>query len=82
MHCMVFLQSKGPAAMTEPSLKIDAAAWHAGHLAGRRGLAVRHCPYSAGTVESWSWVSAFIEGKAEWLRQSDRPVLQSIADMP
>ena len=68
--------------MTEASHSIDDDAWHAGHLAGRRGLAVRHCPYVAGTVESRSWVSALIEGKAARGKQSNRPVLQSVADLP
>jgi ribosome modulation factor len=40
-------------------------AWQAGYAAGAVGLPMSRCPAPAGTIESWSWHSGFIEGKAQ-----------------
>jgi ribosome modulation factor len=39
-------------------------AWQRGFAAGFAGEPLDCCPFAAGTRESWSWVSGYIEGKA------------------
>jgi ribosome modulation factor len=39
-------------------------AWQEGYDAGKRGERAAACPYRARTVESWSWSSGFVDGKA------------------
>jgi hypothetical protein len=41
----------------------DREAWQKGFDAGARGARAT-CPYSAGTVEAWSWQSGFTEGRS------------------
>jgi hypothetical protein len=41
----------------------DREAWQQGFDAGARGARAA-CPYSAGTVEAWSWQAGFTEGRA------------------
>lgn len=48
----------------EPKVKQDRAAWTAGFLVGRNGLAER-CPYPMPSDESLAWHSGLIEGKAK-----------------
>jgi ribosome modulation factor len=45
-------------------LSQDACSWDEGYAAGLSGMRSSLCPYPAGTTESWSWVSGYIEGKA------------------
>jgi hypothetical protein len=44
------------------SLRQDHSSWQHGYQAGCLGLSARSFP--AGTAESWSWISGYIEGKA------------------
>jgi len=44
------------------SLRQDRSSWQRGYRAGCIGLSA--CPFPAGTAESWSWISGYIEGKA------------------
>ena len=46
------------------TLRQSARCWQEGYRAGRPGASVVDCPYPAGTSESWSWSSGYIEGKA------------------
>jgi hypothetical protein len=43
-------------------LRQDGCFWQGGYRAGCLGLSA--CPFPAGTAESWSWISGYIEGKA------------------
>jgi len=45
-------------------LSQDARNWDEGYAAGLSGMCSSSCPYLAGTTESWSWYSGYIEGKA------------------
>jgi hypothetical protein len=42
----------------------SASAWRAGFTAGAAGAPGR-CPAPAGSVEAWSWVSGYVEGKSK-----------------
>lgn len=42
--------------------KEDATAWYEGYRAGRRGQPMRS-PHPIGSLQSWSWVGGWIEGK-------------------
>jgi ribosome modulation factor len=46
-------------------LTMDPKAWEEGFEAGEAGTPHGACPYLAGTTESWSWFSGYIEGKAK-----------------
>jgi ribosome modulation factor len=46
----------------DTSLRQDPCSWQRGYRAGYLGLSA--CPFPAGSVESWSWISGYIEGKA------------------
>jgi ribosome modulation factor len=46
----------------DTSLSQDPCAWQRGYRAGYLGLSA--CLFPAGSVESWSWISGYIEGKA------------------
>ena len=56
-----------PAAVGTPrdgrTIKQDARSWYEGYRAGRLGQGLFKCPHPAGTTESWSWTSGYIEGK-------------------
>ena len=43
-------------------LRQDDWSWQQGYRAGCLGVST--CNFPAGTVESWSWISGYIEGKA------------------
>jgi hypothetical protein len=45
-------------------LELDEHAWNQGFEDGRQGKPLHANPYNPGTTESWSWASAYIEGKA------------------
>jgi hypothetical protein len=46
----------------DTSLRQDPCSWQPGYWAGYLDLSA--CPFPAGSVESWSWISGYIEGKA------------------
>jgi len=46
----------------EKGFRQDVGCWQEGYRAGCLGVLT--CPHMAGTNESWSWHSGFIEGKA------------------
>src|SRR5215475_2941169 len=46
----------------DTSLRQDPCSWQRGYWAGYLGLSA--CPVPAGGVDSWSWISGYIEGKA------------------
>jgi ribosome modulation factor len=53
--------------MTPPNymrLELDEQAWNRGFMDGEQGKPLQSCPYAPRTTQSWSWVSAYIEGKA------------------
>lgn len=45
-------------------LRQSPPAWREGYQAGQHAARCTACPYAAGTDESWSWSSGYIEGKA------------------
>ena len=57
---------KQPSAIKQKTmrLELDEQAWDAGFNDGKQGKPLQACPYAPGTIQSWSWVSAYIEGKA------------------
>ena len=46
-------------------MKLSETAWKTGFVAGAAGVPVTRCPAPAGAVDSWSWHSGYIEGKAK-----------------
>jgi ribosome modulation factor len=50
-------------------LKQDLLAWQEGYDAGLKldDRYCPYCPYPAGSAETWSWSSGWIEGRAERL---------------
>ena len=49
-------------------MRQDARSWQEGYQAGLRGTEHRARRYPAGTTESWSWSSGYIEGNAVRLK--------------
>src|SRR5262245_49908281 len=45
-------------------LELDERAWDRGFEDGEQGKPLQSCPYTPGTTQCWSWISAYIEGKA------------------
>ena len=45
-------------------MRQDPRAWNEGYQAGLRGTCLTAQRYPAGTTESWSWSSGYIEGNA------------------
>ena len=48
-----------------PQVRLDPQAWDAGFAAGKAGEFPDACPYQPMTLESLSWHSGYIEGKAQ-----------------
>jgi ribosome modulation factor len=46
-------------------IRLDSEAYNRGHAAGASGEFSNSCPYRVLTLESLSWHSGFIEGKAK-----------------
>jgi ribosome modulation factor len=51
--------------MSELPVRLDQEAWNAGFAAGQAGEFSNSCPYPPMTIESLSWHSGYIEGKAK-----------------
>ena len=49
-------------------LRQDPSSWLQGYRAGRLGVST--APFPASTVDNWSWISGYIEGKAARLAKS------------
>jgi ribosome modulation factor len=64
-------QPQGTAVLTQ-----DARSWDEGYAAGLSGMRSSSCPYPAGTTESWSWVSGYIEGKAARLNRVETATIK------
>jgi ribosome modulation factor len=59
--------------MSGPRIRLDDKAYDAGFAAGEAGEFSGSCPYPAMTIESLSWHSGFIEGKAKRIAASSPP---------
>jgi hypothetical protein len=48
-------------------LAIDSRSWEEGFTAGEnwKSVPASHNPYAAGSIESYSWLSGWIEGNAK-----------------
>ena len=58
-------QAKMPSAHDDDRvLRQSARSWQEGYRAGQQGANLVDCPHPAGTEDSWSWSSGYIEGKA------------------
>jgi ribosome modulation factor len=53
----------------EPQIRLDPQAYDAGFAAGQAGEFSNSCPYPPMTIESLSWHSGYIEGKAKKQRR-------------
>ena len=55
-----------------PQVRLDPQAYDAGFAAGKAGGFSNACPYPPLTLESLSWHSGYIEGKAQRQMVEDR----------
>ena len=54
-------------------IRVDGPSWQQGHDAGLSGVPYRSSRRAlAAAIDSWSWISGYIEGEAERLKRGSR----------
>jgi hypothetical protein len=58
-----------PEIKAELEVKQDPEVWKEGFRASEAGRRPGRCPYSAGSIEAWSWFSGYIEAERRKSRE-------------